>query len=363
MRITVINGPNLNLLGTREPEVYGSESLVDLEATWRDHADALDIDLGTFQSNHEGAIIDAIHAAGRDSDGIVINPGAYAHYSYAIHDALASIDIPAVEVHISDIKRREPWRATSVVASAAESVIYGRGTIGYINAIDHLWALHTIPPMPTRYGDHPDQVVDVREIPDAKGTVLLIHGGFWRAKWTRDLMDPLAIALCEDGWSTLNLEYRRGDGGLPASREDLRDAISALASNGRSPIVAVGHSAGGYLAIDAGHVEGISGVVALAPVVDLDALRANHPSGRQLAAAAGTSDDEWSLAPLAVPSVPTSILHGTADDDIPIGQSEAFAHSSHATFIGLDGIGHIDIVDPASPAFAVLLSELARVAR
>ena len=358
MRITVINGPNLNLLGTREPEVYGRDSLADLEQAWKSHGERRGIEVTTFQSNHEGALIDAIHAAAHDADGIVINPGAYAHTSYAIHDAIAALQVPAVEVHISDVKNREPWRATSVVAPAAESVIYGRGPRGYLNAIDHLWAMRAVPPTRMQYGSSPDHVVDVRDVPDTRGTVVLIHGGFWREKWTRDLMDPLAVALASEGWSTANIEYRRGHGSLPASREDVRDAISAIAASMAAPLIAVGHSAGGYLAIDAGSFDAVHGVIALAPIIDIDSLRANHPSGSQLAAAAGSSDDEWSLMPLAAPLSRTTIIHGEADDDIPMAHSDAFAESTDAALIRLDAVTHMDVIDPDSAAFAVIVDAL-----
>ena len=118
MKLLVINGPNLNLLGLREPAIYGSQNYESLLALIRAACDAEGIEVGFVQSNHEGAIIDAIQEADTAFDGIVINPGAYTHYSYAIHDALKAVSIPAVEVHMSDIQKREEFRHLSVTAPA-----------------------------------------------------------------------------------------------------------------------------------------------------------------------------------------------------------------------------------------------------
>ena len=142
MKLLILNGPNLNLLGRREPDIYGNRTYDDLCKLIRDHASACRCQVELLQSNHEGALIDAIQLADADgTDGIVINPGAYAHYSYAIHDALRSIRVPAVEVHISDISAREPWRHTSVTAPACVKVIAGQGFPGYLRAIDTLEAM------------------------------------------------------------------------------------------------------------------------------------------------------------------------------------------------------------------------------
>ncbi len=138
MNILVVNGPNLNLLGTREPTIYGSETLADLEAQWLERGSLLGIEVNSFQSNHEGAIIDAIHAAHETTDGIVLNAGALTHYSLALADALVAVGIPYVEVHISNIYEREEWRHHSVLSEHAEAVIVGHGTAGYLDAISHL---------------------------------------------------------------------------------------------------------------------------------------------------------------------------------------------------------------------------------
>ncbi len=127
----VINGPNLNLLGKREPGIYGSESLSDVENRLESVARELNIRINFFQSNHEGGIIDRIHEALGTYAGIVINPGAFTHYSYAIRDAFASVKIPFIEVHISNVHARENFRHTSVLAPLAIGQIVGCGTYGY----------------------------------------------------------------------------------------------------------------------------------------------------------------------------------------------------------------------------------------
>ena len=132
MKVLLINGPNLNLLGTREPATYGAATLADVEAMCRDEAGRLGLALDAFQSNHEGALIDRIHAARHEGIGfIVINPGAFTHTSVALRDALAGVAIPFIEVHISNVHRREPFRHHSYLSDIAEGVIVGLGIQGY----------------------------------------------------------------------------------------------------------------------------------------------------------------------------------------------------------------------------------------
>ena len=137
MKFLIINGPNLNLLGKREPGIYGDQGYDALCTLIRDYAAAHGSTAHCFQSNHEGAIIDEIHAADGVYDAIVINPGAYTHYSNAILDALKAVDVPAYEVHISHIDQREPFRAVSVTAPACVGQLYGHGFQGYLMAMDH----------------------------------------------------------------------------------------------------------------------------------------------------------------------------------------------------------------------------------
>ena len=134
----IINGPNLNMLGIREPEIYGNKTYTDLCEYIKDEADKMGAEVEFFQSNSEGEIVTKIQQTHKMCDGIVINPGAYAHYSYAIHDAIASVSTKAVEVHISDISKREEFRRTSVTAPACIKMISGLGFLGYIKALEIL---------------------------------------------------------------------------------------------------------------------------------------------------------------------------------------------------------------------------------
>ena len=138
MKILVINGPNLNMLGIREPDHYGRETYADLCDKIRNHCADKGIDVELYQSNHEGDLVDAIQKAYGDADGIVINPGAYTHTSIAILDAVKSVAIPTVEVHISKVEEREDFRQISYIRLACVKTITGHGTDGYIEAIDFL---------------------------------------------------------------------------------------------------------------------------------------------------------------------------------------------------------------------------------
>lgn len=135
MKILVINGPNINMLGIREPEIYGKATYQDLCNYIKDAASTLGVDAAFFQSNHEGAIVDAIQDAYGMYDGMVINPAAYTHTSVAILDAVKAVGIPTVEVHISDVSEREDFRQVSYVRKAAVATVMGRGFDGYVDAM------------------------------------------------------------------------------------------------------------------------------------------------------------------------------------------------------------------------------------
>ena len=141
MKILVLNGPNLNLLGEREPEVYGSMTLAQLNAKLLAHARKRGASLRARQSNSEGKLIDLLHAHRRWADGIVFNPGAYTHYSYALRDAVSAIRVPTIEVHLSNVTKREPFRRVSVIEPVCAGRRYGKGADSYIEAIDDLIAL------------------------------------------------------------------------------------------------------------------------------------------------------------------------------------------------------------------------------
>ena len=139
MKILVINGPNLNMLGIREPGIYGKNTFSDLLTLLEDTGKALGVEVEQYQSNHEGDLVDKIQWAYGKIDGIVINPAAYTHTSVAILDALKAVSIPAVEVHISDVDAREPFRQISYPGRYCEKTIKGKGLDGYRLAIEYLW--------------------------------------------------------------------------------------------------------------------------------------------------------------------------------------------------------------------------------
>jgi 3-dehydroquinate dehydratase-2 len=135
MRVLVLNGPNLNLLGVRDPDQYGNATLAELEDRCRSWGGDLGIEVAVAQSNHEGVLIDRLHDAVGRFDGIVINPGALTHYSYSLRDAIEAIGIPTIEVHLSDIRAREAWRAISVIEEVCAASIVGEGADGYRRAL------------------------------------------------------------------------------------------------------------------------------------------------------------------------------------------------------------------------------------
>ena len=139
--ISLLHGPNLNLLGERQPHIYGTATLADYEDAARAVAEPLGLSIEALQTNHEGVLVDAIHSARATSAAIIINPGAFTHYAWSLHDALAAFDGPVIEVHISNPNAREAWRHTSVVSPVASGTIVGLGMHGYelaVQAVDRL---------------------------------------------------------------------------------------------------------------------------------------------------------------------------------------------------------------------------------
>lgn len=137
-RVLVLNGPNLNLLGTREPEVYGAETLDDVLDRMRRHVEGRDVELRAVQSNVEGELVDALHEARSWADGVVFNPGAFTHYSIALRDAISGTGLPVVETHLSNVHAREEFRHRSVLAAVCVGVVAGFGAASYVLALDGL---------------------------------------------------------------------------------------------------------------------------------------------------------------------------------------------------------------------------------
>ena len=141
MKVLVLHGPNLNMLGKRDPAIYGAQTLDELNRRVQQRAAELGVQVECFQANGEGALIDFLQRAAPTAQGVIINPGAYGHYSYAIHDALVDTGLPVIEVHLSNVQAREEWRRRSVIAPAARGVVSGFGWRSYTAALDLLVAL------------------------------------------------------------------------------------------------------------------------------------------------------------------------------------------------------------------------------
>lgn len=371
MRFLVLNGPNLDLLGTRRPEVYGDDTLYELNELCQVWAAELGDAVDSFQTNHEGELIERIHAARTRVDGIVLNAAAHTHTSYAIHDAIETVELPTVEVHISNVMEREPWRRVSRIRPACVHGIYGRGLEGYRWALRHLHHRLASPPDTRRYGSTDDHVGDLR-VPPGDGpfpVAVMLHGGFWKHQWTRDTVDGIAADLPSRGIATWVPEYRRvgTGGGASSTTVDVARAIDHLADLADEAaldldrLVLVGHSAGGHLALTAVGATSIRprGVVGLAPVADLAAAARDGLGGGAVAAFAGVGP-YGDLSPIErLPlGVHLSLVHGAEDDAVPVGHTDHFAAEAEASgdevdYHRLEGVGHMALIDPASPAWTV----------
>lgn len=362
-RYLLLNGPNLNLLGIREPETYGSTTFAELEELCRGWAAELDSELDSFQSNHEGELIDRLQEARTTHDGVVFNAGAFTHTSYALADAITAVDLPTVEVHISNVMEREAWRRTSVMGPACVGSVYGRGIEGYRWGMRLLHHRREWTPETVHYGESDDQVIDIRRpsTPGPHPAVVLVHGGFWRHMWTRDTMDGIAVDLARRGFLTANVEYRRvgAGGGWPQSVDDVRNAIGHILDHEDVTETAViGHSAGAHLAfLAASQVDLLA--VSLGGVLDMKAAVETGLGGNAAAAFLGDADPR-DASPLIHPPTRTLVVHGADDDRVPLDQARAFAAAIPTTLIELPDTGHFEFLERSSDAWATVLDELTR---
>lgn len=354
MDVLVVNGPNLNLLGTREPEVYGTTTLAELEEKVIAWGEELGASVKCEQSNDESRIVDLIQGFG--GDGIVLNPAALSHTSRAIGDAIDSVTTPVVEVHISNIHAREPWRAHSMVTEAAVRTIYGRGSNGYRDALRHLVNRLAAPFETIRYGPHPDNVGDLRR--GDERLVVLAHGGLWRQEFERDTTERLAIDLVSRGYSTWNLEYRRTGqgGGWPHSGHDVVTALDSIPQLGWDRAVLIGHSAGAHLMSWAAprSTTRVDLHVAMAPVLDLAAAAEAGDVG---AAECRRMLSEGAPSMASPRGVPTVIVHGNADQIVPVERSVAYANRYELTHHRTD-CDHFSLLDPTRPEWAWIIDRL-----
>lgn len=384
--VLVLHGPNLNLLGTREPEIYGSTTLPELEEQISVWAAALGMECSFAQSNHEGALIDSLHEARERADAVLINAGALTHYSYALYDALVAVDKLTVEVHISNIHGREDWRRHSVISPAADHLIFGRGLRGYQDGLRRIANTLAHPPQRVSYGSSSVEYGELR-LPEGEGphpVAVLIHGGFWKEIWTLDLMDGLAVDLAASGWAAWNIEYHRvgGGGGWPTTLEDVGQAIDYLRELAGphnldlEDVVAVGHSAGGQLALwstvrprlydeeplkdgvlTPGRAVGLAAVADLALAHEMDIgssaveglMRRSPQDGPQRYRSASPAE----LVPLGADQL---LVHGDADDSVPIEIARSYAATAKkagddVTLIEVPGGDHFVVIDPSSDAW------------
>jgi 3-dehydroquinate dehydratase-2 len=350
MKIAVIHGPNLNLLGKRQPEIYGTETLGDLEGRITNWAKKQMVDVTFVQSNSEGALVSSIQEAATTHDAIILNAGGYTHTSVAIADAIASVEVPTVEVHLSDIRKREKWRSVSLVAPVTVRQIYGRGAVGYRDAIRHLVNRAQSPYETVSYGPDPENIADLRRGNADSGLVVLVHGGLWLGQWERDSMESLSVRLHEVGFSTLNIEYRRlGRRPVwPASGHDVELAVR-YARTLNADLSVIGHSAGGYLGMWCHHRDPDFRFVGLAPLTDIVSAGAHHPSLKEVVAAGAPGR-------LAPPRPNATLMHGSDDTLVDPDQSKRFREACRVEL--LPGVGHFELLDPTQPHWGGLVAAL-----
>jgi 3-dehydroquinate dehydratase-2 len=367
-RVLVLSGPNLNLLGTREPETYGHSTLDELVTAMKGWGAELGLEVDHFQSNHEGALIEQIHAAPGQHDGLIVNLGALTHYSRALHDAIRSISIPTLEVHISNIRRREAWRRQSVTAPACVYAIHGRGLMGYRWALRHMAYRGRQGFSTVSYGHYVDQVGDLRWPADtARALVVLVHGGLWREEWTRDTMEAMAVGLTDLGYATWNLEYRRLDtgGGWPESFEDIESALrrsEELTGIGLANTAVLGHSAGGTMALwTAGVIARPGLAIGVAAITDMLRAQTDAIGGDTVTKLLGRRRPEPSeYSPRH--RLPTGsrllLVSGKKDGLVPVSYGRDFTKAAEAAgdevaHLELDS-GHMALIEPAGPAWEAL---------
>ncbi|MGA8039851.1 MAG: type II 3-dehydroquinate dehydratase [Acidimicrobiia bacterium] len=360
MRVSILHGPNLNLLGTRQPEIYGSMTLSQLEERISAWGHSMGVDTSFVQTNSEGSLVDAIQES--EADALLINPGALTHTSRAIGDAILARGLPVVEVHISDIYSREKWRSVSLVAASCVRSIVGRGFAGYRDALRHLVNRSAVETVTIAYGPAADHVADLRRpAGEPIGAVALVHGGFWLRQWERDGLESLAVDLTRRGFLTWNVEYRRlgTGGGWPGSAHDVETAIGHLTRDmpELGHLNLVGHSAGGFLALWAGgrrSIPATTSVIGLAAVTDLSLIAiADGPGARE----ARTLLDSGA-PPRITPGVDTTLLHGDADELVPVTQATRLQNTVEVEIVA--GLGHFDLLDPARDHWEGVVSKLVR---
>lgn len=354
-RILILNGPNLGSLGTRQPDIYGTASLDDLIADLARFGEKRGVEITHRQTDDEAELISLVAAS--DADGIVLNAGALAHTSRALGDAVRASGIPTVEVHISNVKAREPWRGVSLIEEACVATIWGRGLTGYRDAILHLVNRWASPFQVVRYGPHP---LNVGELRPGKGLVVLIHGGIWRPQYGRDGVESLAVDLSLRGLATWNIGYRRiGEGGgWPGSAHDVLTALDHAARLSPGPIVVLGHSAGGYLGLwaSARTSTEVALVVALAPIADLELARAD---GGEIARESGLLLDSGAPPRPRPEGVPVLVVHCDDDRLVPPSHAKGLTQMPGVEAEFFSG-GHFDLIDPSKPHWETIAGTIQR---